>query len=401
MTHQERIDFCKLRHLESPDAKVVKWLKRNLSEHKIKLFLSGDPTDFKYPNDYIHLHNPGVVYSIPLEEYDLWWNGGTLFNYTEISEEDEREIGHLVDDEDWQSDSNFWSTLSESEENQLNDIQERIITREMANLVSTFGDWLKNRHGYLDLAISLPFGVEQFIPKYREILITAFEKEYPDLILRISFDKGWNADFESGFKFVYTYIIFEIDVEESNKRRTLYEELGIKSWSDEVVDETLNIFTNPCKTVNGHGEILEQWREFIGADEDTNEYLQTLIQDFAYSPLYSDAYTSSDLIEFIEDSTCNVALVTVNAYDPKKALEEAMQNLIDEHYDMFEGGLDVRFIIYIGPNFEDKKSLIMSARDTIWEKLKENFENYIEFKVVVAHNQVLIGAGELIVCAFN
>ena len=397
MTHQERIDFCRSRNNIVPDATIVKWLERNLLANKIKLFLSGDPTDFKFPNDYVHLYQPGVVITIPLEEDDLYLGGGVLFNYSNLTEEDEEEIAHVLDDDDWKSIDS--ETLSESEDVNLQKIREKVILREIDKLCYDFGDWFNIRRGYVDFQISLPGEVEQFIPVYRERIISVFEEKYPDLILRISFYPGFGIDLENSFKFVFTYIFFEIDEEATKQQRILKEEFGIRSWYDEIEEYSDNYFATPRQNIRNHGRMVD--KDFYGADEETNEYLEWVINDFACSPLYSDGFTSSELIEFVEDSMCRIVSTEVHSYVPKNALSEALEILLDDNFYMFDGGFDVRFIIFVGPDFKDKKKLVLSARKVIIDKLRENFDNYIEFKVVVAEDENLSGSGDLLLYAFN
>ena len=400
MTHEERIKYCRLRRPTSPDAKVVKWLENHIdSTSLIRLFLrSGDPNDFRYPNDYVHLYQPYKYYSIRENEDDLCFAGNTVFNYSEIKDKHKEQISKLVNYGDWEYDFNFFPSLNDEEESQLQVIRDRIILEEISGLISYYDD-LEGCKGYLDMTISLPYDVEASISKYREILISKFEEKYPDVFLRLSFYVGWDGCFSCSFKFVYRSIFIEVDSETSQLREYIYEELGITEDEEEDEEDT-QIFLPPTTNLDGHGKQAQEW-DVLSDDAETDEYLKEIINQFSDSPLYNDAFTSKELIEFTECSNGFIGVSEVHAYNADDALSEALDIIIQDNRDVVEDVSDIRFIIYIGSNFEEKENLLSTAKYAIKKRLRKEFDNDVDIKVAIAHSNNLSGGGDLLLYALS
>ncbi len=387
-----------LRRPTCPDAKVEKWLENHIdSTSLIRLFLrDGDPTDFRYPNDYVHLYQPYKYYSIRENEDDLWFDGGAVYNYSEIKDEYKEQISKFVDYEDWEYDVNFFPSLNDKEEYQLQVIRDRIILEEISGLISYYND-LEGRKGYLDMTISLPQDVEASISKYREILISKFEEKYPDVFLRLSFYVGWDAWFTCSFEFVYRSIFIEVDSETSQIIENIYEDLGITEDDDE---EDTQIFLPPTTNLDGHGKQAKEW-DILSDDAETDEYLKEIINQFSDSPLYNDAFTSKELIEFAERSNGFIGVSEVHAYNADDALSEALDIIIQDYRDVVEDVSDIRFIIYVGSNFEEKENLLSMAKYAIKKRLMKEFDNDIDIKVAIAQCDDLSGGGDLILHALS
>ena len=394
MTYQERIKFSKFRQKSSLDSRVMEYLKRNSLERKIKLFLTGDPKDFRYPNDYGHLADPHVSYNVDMSEF-----GGEIdYITTDLTDKDREEICTVTGEEERYGNINYYEALQKKGvEQQLQAIRERIVLREIRQLANSFN--LNGMKGYLDLALGVPHGLKQYLPLYEHILIYEFEKEYPDIILRLYLYGDWEGDWDyNGFKAVYHYILFETHGDKRESGVSLYDDAEVNPGDEE---EEVNVWGVPRHKIRDHGKYVETDCILDDEDYENNEYLQFLINEFSSLPLFSDSFTSSDLIDFIKNSTYNTMGYDINSYTPEDALEEALGGLIGEAEEMLESGLDCRFIVYIGPDFEDKETLIHTVGETIQDYLNENLDYHINFKVVVAHLEDLSGSGALRIRVFN
>ena len=409
MTHQERLDFCVSRNPNKPNTKIVKWLNRNSLGKNINYFLSHDndssENPFRFPNDYTHLYKSFREITVAgLEDFD--YDNPAEFFYIELTDKEKAEITKLLG-EDWEDDDyallpgvNVEYTLPDGiDKAKVQRLREQIVNKKLSNLINDF-DYLEGHTGYLDLIISLPSDIENHIPEYTELLVTLFEEKYPNVILRITFISGWDSIFYQSFGCVYTPIFLEIDDSASDSIKSLMDDLGIAESEDDE-EEEINVWIPPRYDIEGHGRMIEDYEILDFDDEENNERLELYIDEFSQSPLYTDTFTSSDLIDFVKDSTLNIGSFKTYSYVPEEALTEALQNLIEEYDLMLDGGLDCRFIIYIGPDFGDKESLIQTAEDTIRETLDSTFENHISFKVAIAENKDLTGSGDLSIQVYN
>lgn len=393
MTHQERIEFSTSRQKISPDAKIVKWLKRNSLELDIERFLDGVPTDFNYPNDYAHLYIPYVSYDVETYGYE-----GDDCYATHLTIEDREEICSVVGEEEQYGNIDYSDALEkEGVAQRLQAICERIILREIPHIVDDFN--LQGVKGYLDIALGVPHGLKQYLPEYQEILISEFEKKYPDIIVRLYLYDGWKAFYDySGFKAIYKYILFKLDDSQRDLMTSLHADFGIKSWEDE--EEVVNVWPIPRHDIGDHGKHAEEW-DILSDDTETDEYLKEIINQFSDSALYNDSFTSKNLIDFAECSNGFIGVAEVHAYNAENALKEALDIIIQDYRDVVEDVSDIRFIIYIGSNFECKEILLSTATHTIKKCLKRDFHDDIDIKVAIAHSDDLSGGGDLILYALS
>lgn len=227
-----------------------------------------------------------------------------------------------------------------------------------------------------DFLLHLPSELEVYIPQYMEKIAEELASMFPDKQIRIS-ATTWGAespDRSAGFYLSYIlYNIYEIDEE----------------------DELYEKFLTPTEDVVGHAIYLNE-RDGLDLDDSiSDDYLKGLIEDFDQASLFTDETTSSDLIDFVEHSRGNVSIADIHAHDAKNALKEAVETTIDEYHSVYIDATDVCFIIYIGPNFEEKKTLLYSARKTIRNCIRDKFNDSIQIRLAIALDEDLSGGGDL------
>lgn len=214
LTHQERMAYCTYRSNNRKDYKIGKYLWWKSLDRKIKLFLQFDKdyNDFNYPDDYTHLTAPYTSYNVEVDEY----NGEIDPSYTTLTVEDREEICGVIGEEEENGNIDYYNaSQKKGVAQQLQAIRERIILREISHIVDDFN--LQGINGYLDICLGVPEGVGRYIPLYREILISEFEKKYPNIILRLCLFEGWDGEWDyQGFMAVYWFILFELNTSRRN-----------------------------------------------------------------------------------------------------------------------------------------------------------------------------------------
>ena len=158
-----------------------------------------------------------------------------------------------------------------------------------------------------------------------------------------------------------------------------------------------NIFIPPTRNIDGHGEKMDNPDNFDLLDDDSDDYLNGIVDEFSMAPLYTDEFTSKDLIYFLEiESRGNVEYAESQAYNANDALEDALGTIEKD----FIG--DVYFLIYIGSKFEAKENLIDSAKRIIRKALRDELseDEMPDFKVAIAQDSMLMGGADLRLFAF-
>lgn len=159
-----------------------------------------------------------------------------------------------------------------------------------------------------------------------------------------------------------------------------------------------NIFIPPTRNIEGHGENMDETDRLYSFDAETEDYLKGIINEFSMAALYTDEFTSKDLIYFLEiESRGNVEYAESHAYNANDALEDALGTIEKDFI------CDVYFLIYIGSNFEAKENLIDSAKRIIRKALREEIseDDMPDFKVAIAQDRMLMGGADLRLYAFD
>lgn len=224
-----------------------------------------------------------------------------------------------------------------------------------------------------DFLLHLPSELEVYVPQYLEKIAEELTTMFPDKQIRVS-ATTWTAErTDRSAGFYLSYILYNI-----------YE-----------IDEVDEVFLTPNEDVVGHAIYLNEWNGLDLDDSISDDYLKELIVDFDHAPLFTDETTSSDLIDFVKHSRGNVSIADIHTYNAKNALKEAIETSIDENPSVYNDATEVCFIIYIGPNFEEKTTLLYSARKTIRICLIDKFNNSINFRIAIALDENLTGGGDL------
>lgn len=224
-------------------------------------------------------------------------------------------------------------------------------------------------------ASELEARIPEILKKFADALIAM----YPNKRVRVG-ATTWGAESpESSAGFYISYIFYNIH---------------------KIDEEDTKIFLPPTTNLDGHGKQAKEW-DILSDDAETDKYLKEIINQFSDSPLYNDAFTSKDLIEFVERSNGFIGVSEVHAYNADDALSEALDILIQDYRDVVEDVSDIRFIIYVGSNFEEKENLLSRAKYAIKKRLMKEFDNDIDIKVAIAQCDNLCGGGDLILHALS
>lgn len=234
---------------------------------------------------------------------------------------------------------------------------------------------------HADFLFHFPSELEGSIPEYLIKIADSLTAMFPDKQIRVS-ATSWSAEepcSSAGFYLSYIcYNIYEIENEKDQE-----------------------IFMPPTKNVSGHGKQAHEW-DILSDDDETDKYLKGIINQFSESALYNNAFTSENLIDFVECSSGYIGMAEVHAYNADYALTECLDIIFNDYRDVVEDVSDIRFIIYIGSNFEGKDNLIHSAVNTIRKYLRNEFgSDQAAFKVAIAHCEDLCGGGDLILYALS
>ncbi len=158
---------------------------------------------------------------------------------------------------------------------------------------------------------------------------------------------------------------------------------------------------SPIASVEGHTWIGEDDIDTCyRLDDEDADYIKDIVNEFSRSSLYTDWLTSTELAEFVSQNI-NVGYIDSQTYNPKEALTDALEGLAEEYPECFEDATEIKFIIYIGRNFEKKKHLITTAKQIInnflWFRYNTNFDT----NVAIALNTEIEGPGALGLYAFS
>ena len=233
---------------------------------------------------------------------------------------------------------------------------------------------------HADFLFHFPSELEARIPEYLVKFADAILSLYPDKQIRVG-ATIWGAESpKSSAGFFISYIMYDIHKIDN--------------------DEQSRIFLSPTRDVCGHGKQAEEW-DILSDDAETDKYLKEIVNLYSDSAIYNDVFTSKDLIEFAECSNGFIGVSEVHAYNSDDSLSEALDIIIQDYRDVVEDVSDIRFIIYIGSNFEKKENLLSTAKYAIKKRLMKEFDNDIDIEVAIAHSDDLSGGGDLILYALS